>query len=44
MFKAVGHRVIRLRRIRIGTLELGKLPQGKYRFLTPAEVAMLLKS
>lgn len=41
MFKAVGHRVIRLRRIRIGPLTLGNLPQGKYRFLTPAEVTML---
>lgn len=41
MFKAVGHRVIRLRRIRVGEIELGKLPQGKYRLLTPAEVTML---
>lgn len=44
MFKAVGHRVIRLRRIRVGALELGNLPQGQYRFLTPMEVAMLLQS
>lgn len=41
MFKAVGHRVIRLMRTRIGTLELDNLPQGQYRFLTPAEVAQL---
>ncbi len=41
MFKAVGHRVTRLKRIRIGTLQLGNLPQGQYRFLTPAEVADL---
>lgn len=41
MFKAVGHRVVRLKRVRIGSLELGKLPQGQYRFLTPAEVANL---
>ena len=41
MFKAVGHRVIRLMRTRIGTLGLGNLPQGQYRFLTPAEVAQL---
>ena len=41
MFKAVGHRVIRLKRTRIGTLELGNLPQGQYRFLTPTEVANL---
>lgn len=41
MFKAVGHRVIRLKRTRIGELGLGNLPQGQYRFLTPAEVAQL---
>ncbi|RKU06187.1 pseudouridine synthase [Candidatus Poribacteria bacterium] len=42
MFKAIGHRVIRLKRIRIGTLGLGNLPQGQYRFLTPTEIAKLL--
>ena len=41
MFKAVGHRVIRLKRTRIGTLGLGNLPQGQYRFLTPTEVTKL---
>lgn len=41
MFRAVGHRVIRLKRIRIGTLGLGDLPQGQYRHLTSAEVNML---
>ncbi len=41
MFKAVGHRVIRLKRTRIGNLKLGNLPQGQYRFLTPTEVADL---
>lgn len=41
MFKAVGHRVIRLKRTRIGTLRLGNLPQGQYRFLTPTEVTKL---
>ena len=41
MFKAVGHRVIRLKRTRIGSLTLGTLPQGQYRFLTPTEVADL---
>lgn len=38
MFKAVGHRVIRLKRTRVGKLSLGNLPQGQYRHLTPAEV------
>ena len=41
MFKAVGHKVIRLKRTRIGTLGLGNLPQGQYRFLTPTEVTKL---
>lgn len=41
MFKAVGHNVIRLKRTHIGRLGLGNLPQGKYRLLTPAEVAEL---
>ncbi len=41
MFKAVGHKVIRLKRVRVGTIRLGNLPQGKYRFLTPAEVTLL---
>lgn len=41
MFKAIGHRVIRLKRTRIGTLGLGNLPQGQYRFLTPTEIAKL---
>lgn len=42
MFKAVGHKVIRLKRIRVGNLRLGSLPQGQYRYLTPAEVEKLL--
>ena len=42
MFKAVGHSVIRLKRIQIGTLKLGSLPSGAYRFLTPEEVSALL--
>lgn len=41
MFKAVGHRVIRLKRTHIGELGLGNLPQGQYRFLTPTEIAKL---
>ena len=42
MFKAVGHPVIRLKRIRVGTLKLGNLPSGAYRFLTSEEVSELL--
>lgn len=43
MFKGVGHPVIRLKRVQIGTLKLGYLPLGKYRLLTSAEVSELLK-
>ena len=43
MFKAVGHPVIRLKRIQIGTLKLGHLPLGTYQFLTSEEVSELLK-
>ena len=43
MFKAVGHRVIRLKRTRIGNLGLGNLPQGQYRFLTPQEITALME-
>ena len=42
MFKAVGHPVIRLKRIRIGNLGLGNLPSGQYRFLTSEEISELM--
>ena len=42
MFKAVGHPVIRLKRIRIGNLRLGNLPSGAYRLLTAEEVSALM--
>lgn len=42
MFKAVGHPVIRLKRIRIGNLGLGNLPPGAYRLLTAEEVSALM--
>ena len=38
MFRAIGHEVVHLKRVRIGSLSLGRLPIGKYRFLTLAEV------
>lgn len=41
MFKAVGHLVRRLKRVRIGNLRLGNLRQGQYRFLTSGEIAEL---
>lgn len=42
MFKAVGHPVIRLKRVQIGTLKLGNLLSERYRFLTSEEVSELL--
>lgn len=41
MCAAVGLRVVRLRRVRMGPLRLGALPPGKWRELTPREVRSL---
>lgn len=41
---AVGAPTVELRRIRIGGLELGDLPEGSFRELSPEEVALTLKS
>ena len=41
MFHAIGHEVIHLKRVKIGSLSLGQLPIGKYRSLTPTEIESL---
>ncbi len=41
MFRAIGHEVVRLKRIGFGGLKLGKLKKGEWRFLTPREIEML---
>jgi 23S rRNA pseudouridine2605 synthase len=41
MLHALGHRVDRLVRVRIGPLWLGSLPRGAYRPLTPEEIRKL---
>ena len=41
MFDSVGHRVILLRRIRFGSLELGPLKRGQWRELTQEELEAL---
>ncbi|HHW67878.1 pseudouridine synthase [Defluviitalea raffinosedens] len=41
MCEAIGHPVIRLKRIAIGKILLGDLPVGKYRSLTPKEIDYL---
>lgn len=43
MFKNFGRLVEKLRRVRIGFLELGSLEPGEFRYLTPAEVARFRK-
>lgn len=44
MLYAVGHPVLDLRRVRVGPLELGKLPSGSYRHLMRREVEALQKA
>jgi pseudouridine synthase len=39
--EALGHRVVRLRRVAFGPIELGRLRPGQWRTLTPREVAQL---
>ena len=41
MFEELGHKVLQLRRVRFGPLELGDLPRGKWRELTAEEVRRL---
>ena len=41
MFDRVGHSVIKLKRVRTGNLQLGDLPEGSFRYLTPDEISAL---
>ena len=41
LFAALGHQVRELRRVRVGTLELGNLKEGNWRTLTPLEIKRL---
>ena len=43
MFKHFGHLVEKLRRVRIGTVELGSIKTGEFRYLTADEVARLMR-
>ncbi len=43
MFQAIGHPVVSLVRVAVGNITLEGLPKGKYRHLTPREVAELRK-
>ena len=44
MFELIGHSVLKLRRVRIGSLRDDKLKPGYWRFLAPGEVARLMKN
>ena len=44
LFDAVGHEVIRLKRIGLGPLEIGRLPSGAFRWLSESETRELLTS
>ena len=41
MFEAVGIRVLHLKRLAIGGVTLGDLPEGQWRKLTPKEIETL---
>jgi 23S rRNA pseudouridine2605 synthase len=43
MFAALGYTVLALKRVRLGPLRLGTLPEGQVRELTPAELASMKK-
>ena len=42
MCQSVGCSVLKLKRVSVGSLKLGKLPKGQYRYLTKKEVETLL--
>ena len=44
MTAAIGHPTLRLLRVRIGAFELGNLPRGEWRTLTPPERALVLSA
>jgi pseudouridine synthase len=44
MFDRVGHPVVRLKRVRIGTLEDPNIPAGHWRELTPQEISRLQRA
>ena len=41
MLDCVNKRVLRLQRIKIGNLQLGHIPEGRWRYLSPAEIKYL---
>jgi 23S rRNA pseudouridine2605 synthase/23S rRNA pseudouridine2604 synthase len=43
MVRKVGHQVVRLKRVRVSNIKLGRLKQGAWRYLTEKEKKALLK-
>jgi 23S rRNA pseudouridine2605 synthase len=43
MFAAIGHSVLKLKRVGFGSIQLGSLPTGEFRYLTPEEIEKLKK-
>lgn len=41
MFSAIGHTVLKLKRVEFGPIKLGELPIGQFRYLTPEEAKTL---
>jgi len=44
IFSAIGHPVLKLKRIRFGPIQLGDLPMGQFRYLTSEELMKLKRS
>ena len=44
MFEVLGYKVLMLRRVRFGALELGELKRGQWRYLDQREIGMLKRS
>jgi len=44
MFSAIGHTVLKLKRIEYGPIQLGDLSFGQFRYLTPEEVEKLKRT
>ncbi|MBE7062790.1 MAG: rRNA pseudouridine synthase [Clostridia bacterium] len=43
MIEAIGHKVTRLVRVSVGNVQLGHLPKGKWRHMTPREIEEIVK-
>jgi pseudouridine synthase len=43
MFSAIGHSVLKLKRVQFGPIQLGNLPFGQFRHLTAEELEKLKK-